>query len=281
MKVIRAKEMGMCFGVRDALHTTQTLPDPTRITIRGELVHNPRVTTHLDELGFRQTPEAALSSIPRTPVVMITAHGVSNTERRRLAAAKKELIDTTCPLVRRAHEAAQELQAERRHVLVIGQADHVEVQGIVEDLDSYDVIGDHAKVRCYENRRLGVVCQTTVPSDVVADICACLRQRNPLADIRIIDTVCQPTKLRQAALLDLLPRVNALVVVGGRNSNNTRRLVRLCHAHQTPTVHVEGADDLNPAWFDDVHTVGLTAGTSTLDRTVDEVHRALERIGSR
>ena len=281
MRVIRAEEIGMCFGVRDALQTTRTLPNPTRVTIRGELVHNSRVTKLLDEAGFRRSPAVARGSTPGTPVVLITAHGVSRTERRRLAAAKKELIDTTCPLVRRAHEAAQALQAEGRHVLVIGQAGHVEVQGIVEDLDSYEVVGDSSDVGRYESRRLGVVCQTTVPTDAVADICACLRRRNPRADIRLIDTVCQPTKLRQAALLDLLPRVNAVVVVGGRHSNNTRRLAHLCHEHQIPTVLVEGADELDPAWFDDVHTVGLTAGTSTLDETVDDVHRALERIGSR
>ena len=270
----------MCFGVRDALHATQLVHDPALVTIHGELVHNPRVTKRLDEAGFHQTPEDSRSSAASTPVVLITAHGVSDAERRRLAVGNKELIDTTCPLVRRAHAAAQELQAEGRHVLLIGKTGHVEVQGIVDDLDSYDVISDPADVKRYEHRRLGVVCQTTIPPDVVADVCACMRRRNPLAHIRIIDTVCQPTKLRQRALLDLVRRVNTVVVVGGRNSNNTRRLVHLCHAHHIRTVHVESADDLDPTWFDDVHTVGLTAGTSTLDETVDEVHRALEPIGS-
>ena len=270
----------MCFGVRDALQTTQAVHDPTVVTIHGELVHNPRVTKRLDEAGFHHAPEDSRSSAASTPVVLITAHGVSDAERRRLAVANKELIDTTCPLVRRAHEAAQELQAEGRHVLLIGKTGHVEVQGIVDDLDSYDVIADPDDVKRYENRRLGVVCQTTMPPDVVADVCACMRRRNPLAHIRIIDTVCQPTKLRQRALLDLVRRVDAVVVVGGRNSNNTRRLVQLCDEQRTTALHVESADDLEPEWFVDVDTVGLTAGTSTLDETINEVHRALERIGS-
>lgn len=278
MKVIRAEEMGMCFGVRDALGVTEAIDDPTLVTIHGELLHNPLVTKRLGEAGFRQSPESSRRSATSTPLVLIAAHGVSDAERRRLAGANKELIDTTCPLVRRAHDAAQELQAEGRHLLVIGKAGHIEVQGIVDDLDSYNVIGNADEVRCYERPRLGVVCQTTMPPDVVDDVYALIRLRNPLADIRLTDTICQPTKLRQRALLDLVRRVNAIVVVGGRHSNNTRRLVQLCDEHRTPALHVESAGDLQPGWFVDVGIVGLTAGTSTLDETVDEVQRVLERI---
>lgn len=271
----------MCFGVRDALRVTREVHDPSRVTIHGELVHNPRVARQLDEAGFRQSPEDDRGQVVGTPMVLITAHGVSNAERTRLAAANKAVIDTTCPLVRRAHDAAQELRAEGRHVLLIGKAGHVEVRGIVGDLDRCDVIGTVNDVGACDSRRLGIICQTTMPPDVVAAICTQIRRRNPLADIRVIDTVCRPTKLRQRAVLDLVRRVDVVVVVGGRNSNNTRWLVQVCRDHGTPAFHVESADDLDPGWFTDVRTVGLTAGTSTLDDTIDEVHRALERIGSR
>ena len=270
----------MCFGVRDALRATQSVSDPKLVTIHGELVHNPRVAKQLWDAGFRQSRENSRDAAVGTPMVLITAHGVSNAERHRLAAANKALIDTTCPLVRRAHDAAQALRAEGRHVLLVGKAGHVEVRGIVEDLDSYDVIETPEEVGCYQSRRLGIVCQTTMPPDVFADVCARVRRRNPLADIRVIDTVCRPTKLRQLSVLDLVRRVDAVVVVGGRNSNNTRWLVRVCCEHGTPALHVESAEDLDPAWFADVRTVGLTAGTSTLDETIDEVHRALECIES-
>jgi 4-hydroxy-3-methylbut-2-enyl diphosphate reductase len=279
MKVIRAEEMGMCFGVRDALRATQSVPDPTLVTIHGELVHNLRVARQLGEAGFRQSSEDSRQAAVQTPLVLITAHGVSNAERQRLWAANKALIDTTCPLVRRAHDAAQELRAEGRQVLLVGKAGHVEVRGIVEDLDRCDVIEKPDDVGVYDSRRLGIVCQTTMPPEVVADVCARVRCRNPLADIRVIDTVCRPTKIRQRAVLDLVGRVDAVVVVGGRNSNNTRWLVQVCREHGTPALHVESAEELDTTWFADVRTVGLTAGTSTLDETIDEVHRALERIG--
>lgn len=279
MRVIRAEEMGMCFGVRDALRITDAVRDPVQVSIHGELVHNSEVTTRLAAAGFHQLPEDDRHTHPDTPFVLITAHGVSNAERHRLEEADKELIDTTCPLVRKVHEAALTLQAEGRHVLVIGKRGHVEVQGIVEDLQQYDVIGDRKEVKCYESRHLGIVSQTTVPPHLADAICEHIQRLNPLANIRFVDTICQPTKLRQQAVLELVKRVDAVVVVGGRNSNNTRQLVRLCHEHRTPAMHVECADELQPEWFENVQTVGLTAGTSTLDRTINEVHQALVQIG--
>src|SRR5207247_787258 len=104
--------------------------------------------------------------LPATPAVLVTAHGISDTARNRLLDAGKQIIDTTCPLVRRAHLAAQQLQAAGFHVLVIGKQEHVEVLGIVEDLTSYDVIGSAAAVRCYPYPRLGIVCQTTASPDL-------------------------------------------------------------------------------------------------------------------
>jgi 4-hydroxy-3-methylbut-2-enyl diphosphate reductase len=263
------------------LQITDAVRDATQVTIHGELVHNPQVIRRLTDAGFQQLPEDSRDSTAETPLVLITAHGISNAERQRLEAENKELIDTTCPLVRRVHNAALELQAEGRHVLLIGKSGHVEVRGIVEDLVSYDVISCASEVRCYESLHLGIVCQTTTPQDVVADVCSHIQLHNPLADIRMIDTVCQPTKLRQQAMLELLHRVDAVVVVGGRNSNNTRQLVRICHEHLIPAMQVESAEELEPEWFDDVNTVGLTAGTSTLDETIDAVHEALEQIALR
>lgn len=281
MKVIRAAEMGMCFGVRDALKIAEQVSDPSLVTIHGELVHNPAVTQRLQDSGFHQSPEDNRHACVETPLVLITAHGVSNVERQRLQAAGKQLIDTTCPLVRRVHEAAMELKSEGRHVLLIGKPGHVEVRGIVEDLDSYDVIASASEVRCYPSRNLGIVCQTTMPPDEVTEICSYIQLHNPLANIRLIDTVCHPTRRRQSALQEMLGRVDAVVVVGGRNSNNTRRLVQLCHDQLVPALHIESADELEPEWFTDVETVGLTAGTSTLDETIDAVQKKLEQMCGR
>jgi 4-hydroxy-3-methylbut-2-en-1-yl diphosphate reductase len=280
MKIIKADVLGMCFGVRDALAIIDDVNRPQDVTIHGELVHNEKVLDDLSERGFRMVGEKQRRALPITDTVLITAHGVSHKERTRLAQSGKQVIDTTCPLVTRAHDAAQKLQDAGCHVLVIGKRGHVEVQGIIEDLRSFDVIGCADEVRTYPHARLGVMCQTTTPVAHAEEIRAAIRAKNPHADIRFIDTICHPTKDHQKALERLMDEVEAMIVVGGHNSNNTRQLVLRCQSRGLPSHHVQGPEDLRPEWFDGIDTVGLTAGTSTLDETIDAVEAALQQMSA-
>ena len=275
MKVLVADVLGMCFGVRDALKRMEDIDNPEDVTIHGELVHNEAVLADLRGRGFLMNGENDRQTVPRTPLVLITAHGISNTERRRLESAGKRLLDTTCPLVTRAHDAARRLEAEGYHVLVIGKHGHVEVRGIVGDLKSFDVIQGPDEVRRYPYPKLGIMCQTTATAANVEGIRAEVAAQNPRAKIRFIDTVCHPTKEHQNSLDSLLDRVDAMVVVGGRNSNNTRELVARCHDRGVPALHVQNSTDLDPAWFESYEVIGLTAGTSTPENTIAEVHQAL------
>jgi 4-hydroxy-3-methylbut-2-enyl diphosphate reductase len=268
----------MCFGVRDALAAMEQLTDPAGVTVHGELVHNEEVLRRLHERGFAMNPEAGRTSLPLTERVVITAHGVSEKERTRLLDAGKELIDTTCPLVRRVHQAAQELQRGGWFVLVIGKPDHVEVQGIVGDLERSEVVPNAGAVRRYDDTRLGVICQSTTPPEEAERVVRAIRDANPGAAVRFLDTICRPTKERQQAARELIGQVEALVVVGGRHSNNTRQLARLAESRGLPVAHVQAAADLDPEWLAPFRVVGLTAGTSTLESTVDEVEQALLRI---
>lgn len=279
MIVLRADAMGMCFGVRDALQAMAAIPAPGRVTVHGELVHNQEVLRDLDRRGFRQASETG-RTIPDTPAVLITAHGISERERVRLRAAGKELVDTTCPLVHKAHELAQRLQGEGRRVVVLGRPGHVEVEGIVEDLQDPIVVHTEADVRRWPEARLGVVCQTTTEEATAERLLAAIRAKNPHADVAFADSICSPTKARVAALRDLLPRIDALVVVGGRNSNNTGRLTALAGAAGVPVCQVENADELSTAFVRGRVVVGLTAGTSTLDATIDAVHRRLLELAA-
>ena len=280
MKVIKADVLGMCFGVRDALALIDEIDRPKRVTIHGELVHNEQVLSRLHARGFQMVQESQRRPLPVTDTVLVTAHGISNAERERLRQAGKQLLDSTCPLVERAHQAAQKLQDAGFHVLVIGKPGHVEVQGIVEDLRSYTVVPSAGEVRTYPHARLGIMCQTTTPVPLAQDIRAAISEKNPHAEIRFVDTICQPTKEHQRALERLLDQVQAVVVVGGRNSNNTRQLVLRCQERGLRAYHVQGPGDLRPEWFDGIETVGLTAGTSTLDETIQAVHQALLNLAA-
>ena len=278
MIVIRAEAMGMCFGVRDALRAIEKVDDPGRVAIHGELVHNEEVLSDLDRRGFASVPESDRGAIPEGPTVLITAHGVSDRERDRLERAGKALIDTTCPLVRVVHEAARRLQAEGAFVVVIGRRGHVEVEGIVGDLDRFAVVQSPDEAEAYPAERIGVVCQSTTPPAEAERVRRAIEARNPGKEVRYVDTICRPTRDRQEAVADLVDRVEAVVVVGGSRSNNTRQLARLAEARGRPVLLVRSADDLDPDWLARFRVVGLTAGTSTLDRTIDEVHRALLAI---
>ncbi len=278
MKIIKADVLGMCFGVRDALAIMDNIDRPQIVTIHGELVHNEKILDDLADRGFKSVGENQRRALPVTQTVLITAHGISVKERERLTQAGKQLIDTTCPLVTRAHQAAQKLHADGYHVLVIGKRGHVEVQGIIEDLPSFDVIQAADEVRAYPHQKLGIMCQTTTPVRHADEIRAAIRSQNPRAEIRFLDTICHPTKDHQKALDRLIDEVEAMVVIGGHNSNNTRQLVLRCQAAGLPAYHVQIADDLKSEWFDGIETVGLTAGTSTLDETIDAVEQALQQL---
>lgn len=279
MRVIRAEALGMCFGVRDALEIMEGIERPEEVTVHGELVHNAEVQGRIEGRGFRSLGESdRAGTVPTTPFVLITAHGISDAERRRLQAEGRRLIDTTCPLVLRVHQAAKTLRDRGYHVVVIGKPGHVEVRGIVEDLDSYDVVQSPEEVRPYPHVRIGVLCQTTTPESTARAVVEAVRACNPGVEVRFVDTVCRPTKERQRALERLLDQVEAMVVVGGANSNNTRELAARCRARGLPTWHVQGAGDLDAARFAGIDVVGLTAGTSTLDATIDEVEHFLNAL---
>lgn len=279
MRIIRSDVLGMCFGVRDALKILDGIDRPQDVTIHGELVHNEQVLVQLDLRGFQQKSERDRGAIPDSPTVLITAHGISDAERNRLETAGKTLVDTTCPLVTRVHRAARALHDQGHFVVVIGKPGHVEVQGIIEDLDRCEVVGSVSDAKRYPSSRLGVVCQTTTPPERAKAIRIAIEKANPDAEVRFVDTVCRPTKEHQRALDRMLLQVDCVVVVGGRNSNNTRELVETSRSRGVPAHHVQGPEDLDPSWFVGVGVVGLTAGTSTLDAMILDVQHALETIG--
>jgi 4-hydroxy-3-methylbut-2-enyl diphosphate reductase len=275
MKVIRAQALGMCFGVKDALSTVMTMDYPEKATVYGQLVHNGEVLKRIKARGLSMVEESDRTSALSTPNVVITAHGLSEKERRTLEGSGKTLIDTTCPLVSRVHQIARGLHEEGYFVIVVGRKDHVEVKGITGDLERFAVVGQPEDVQSYSANRIAVVCQTTTPPAVLDILFETISRKNAGKEIRFIDTICGPTRERQEAVEDLLPSVQALVVVGGKNSNNTRQLRTVGETAGIPCFQVEKASELIRDWFLGVETVGLTAGTSTLDQTIDEVYAAL------
>ncbi|MEW6160139.1 MAG: 4-hydroxy-3-methylbut-2-enyl diphosphate reductase [Verrucomicrobiota bacterium] len=271
MKLIRAEHLGMCFGVRDAiaLATAQSAHQP--LTILGDLVHNETVLQELRARGIQL--EQNLEEV-NTPAVMITAHGASNRTLNAVRQRGHAVFEATCPLVHVAHRAVTRLVQDGYHPVIIGKRDHVEVRGLTGDLDSFDVVLTEADVWELEPRaKFGIAAQTTQPIERVRHLVALIRQRFPNADVKFVDTVCQPTKQRQMAAVQLAQQCDIVIVIGGAHSNNTHELVATCRKHCDRVYHVQAASDLAPEWFRETDTVGITAGTSTPDSVIDAIEK--------
>ena len=280
MNLLLATHQGMCFGVRDALRATHAAARSAPLTILGQLVHNPLVDRHLEAVGARRGNLDDLTSAT-TLDVAITAHGASDTHRKAWTESGHRVLDTTCPLVKKAHLALATLVAEGYHPVVIGQRQHVEVRGLVGDFPHATIILNAEDVpHIPSHPKLGIISQTTQPLDFALRLVDAIKRAHRQAEVRFVDTICHPTKQRQSAMEELLRKCDHIVVIGGRNSNNTRQLTEKALAHGLPVVQIERPDELNPAWFLKARTVGVTAGTSTLDETVHAVMERLRQIAT-
>jgi 4-hydroxy-3-methylbut-2-enyl diphosphate reductase len=274
MEVRLAEHYGMCFGVRDAVELALRLTRQGPLTILGDLVHNPDVVAQMDAAGATRVRD--LDQV-QTRAVLLTAHGTAKRVKLQLRDDGHQVHDATCPLVKRVHLAAAKLELDGYHPVVIGQAGHVEVRGLVGDLKEYSIVLEEKDLDQLAGRpRLGVVAQTTQPLEHVLKLVEAMRQRFPAADVRFIDTVCQPTKDRQDALRRLVAECDVLVVVGGPDSNNSRKLTELARNLGRTAYQVANAAQLRPEWFAGARVVGLTAGTSTPEPVIAEVRDWLE-----
>ena len=240
-------------------------------------MHNPVVQKRLTGLGVNAR---SLSDVDApTKRVLITPHGAAQQDLRRWSENGYIVLDATCPLVRRTHQQLARLVSEGVHPVIIGDRHHVEVLGLAGDCPEATIVNSEDEVELLPPaERYGIVSQTTQQIDRVRQIVEKVRSTFPNSDVHFVDTVCQPTKSRQSALTKLFQGVEAMVVIGGRNSHNTRQLVEASRKQGLPTLHVETVDDLTPDWFDDFETVGITAGASTPPDVIDAVRTRLESL---
>ena len=278
LTVLRAEHMGMCFGVRDAITLAKRVVQSRPLTVLGELVHNDTV---LDDLRNRGVRFEAQPDEVETETVMITAHGASDRAKGHARESGLKLRDATCPLVHHAHKQVRQLVEDGYHPVVIGRRGHVEVRGLTEDLSEHDVVLIEDDIEALSPRqRYGVVAQTTQPIARVHELVDYLKNRFPAAEVRFVDTVCQPTKQRQSAAVELAKRSDVVLVVGGANSNNTHELAKTCREYCGEVHHVQGPDDVQPEWLAASGTLGLTAGTSTPDSLIDAVESRVHELSN-
>lgn len=278
MKVSLASALGTCFGVKDAINLALEPQFKGDLTIVGQLVHNRQVNESLKKNGVSVVDGANALDEIKTKKVMITAHGAAEKMKKKLTDAGLVVFDASCPLVMRVHNTIKSMVDKNYFPVVIGQEDHVEVKGIVGDLDDYIVVGsedDLEKLRATGKRKFGIVSQTTQQVEKVEQIVGKIRAMDCVDDVAFVNTICQPTRDRQIAVGDLANQVDLMIVIGGYNSSNTKKLVQVCDERKVEAHHIEASSQLDKQWFNNKKHVGITAGTSTPEYIINDVHSAI------
>lgn len=281
MKVIQAKLMGYCYGVRRAMDLAYQVAGANSgpVYTLGALIHNPQEVQRLAEAGVqvREHPEDLSSG-----TVIIRAHGLPLGQRQELEARGLEVVDATCPHVQKPQKTVQELSRDGYYVLVVGHEGHPEVLGLTSYARSgrVSVVADApnlAQIAALQGEhRVGVVAQTTIREELLASVVKdCLRRHK---EVRVYNTICDSTRKRQLEAVELAREVDAVVVIGGHNSSNTRRLAEICREIREKTFHIETAEELLAHWFVKVETLGVTAGASTPTWLIEAVVNRLEEM---
>lgn len=279
MEILLAKDMGFCWGVRRAIDMMKRAARERGTIISvGPVVHNSQVVRELEEKGVRMgTDPSQADSLP----VAITAHGVGPDLLEGIRQRGQEVIDTTCPIVTRSQRWARKMAEAGYTVIVFGDPQHREVRGVLGWAGSRGIaIADGEPLPRELPSRLAVLSQTTQsPERFAAFVSRLLQERlGEIGELHVVNTICDVTSHQQRAARELAREVQLVVVVGGRNSANTRHLVEVCREEGVRAMHVESAAELEDDWFRDCRRVGVTAGASTPDSAVAAVVQRIREL---
>lgn len=277
MRVIVADQAGVCFGVKRALDLVNKEAEKGGgLATLGPLIHNPQVVKALEEKGVRVVK--SIEEVAHGAVVM-PSHGVPREVLLAAEDAGLRIVDATCPFVAVVHRKVEELARNGYTVVVVGDAGHSEVKAILSAAGKDAlVISSAEEARCidWSGNKIGIVSQTTQTPERFGEVVGIIAAR--AREVAAHNTICYATHDRQTAARELAPQVEAMFVVGGRNSANTNRLVDICRESGVPTYHIETANEIRPEWVNGMHVVGLTAGASTPEWIIDEVKARLEEM---
>lgn len=269
MEILLAKSAGFCFGVKRAAQMAfDAVNQYASLQSLGPLIHSPQMVKKLEDHGIRVCHQVEDAD---GDALIVRSHGVTATEMENLQASGKAVVDATCPFVTRAQKHATELSRDAGLLVIVGEAHHPEVRGIL----SY-ATGDVQVVANVEQalelprcRKMGIIAQTTQSlENFRAIVNICLEKTR---DLKIYNTICDATSVRQEEAVAIARQVELMLVVGGYNSANTTRLAELCRKQGTRTHHLETAAEIDSAWFIGINRVGLTAGASTPQFLIEEI----------
>ncbi len=274
---------GFCFGVKRAVDTVyEQLQTGKTIYTYGPIVHNEEVVKELAELGVRvienrqeleRLPDLRSLADPRAGTVIIRAHGVPREVQQCMEQKGWEVIDATCPFVKRIHRTVEKKSGQGEHILVVGNPDHPEIQGIVGwcngPVDVIETVEEAEKYVPPEGKKLTVVAQTTFNYNKFQTIVEILKKKG--YNVSIVNTICNATEDRQRDTREVAANADAMIVIGGKHSSNAAKLYEICREVCDNTYFIQTLDDLHLELPKSARLVGITAGASTPNKLIEEV----------
>lgn len=277
-EIVLVEGAGFCFGVKRAIDIAFDVARKHKdgVFTLGPIIHNPQVVERLKDLGVYPIDEISQKSIK---TLIIRAHGIPKEKFNELKQLGCEIIDATCPFVKRAQNLAEKLASEDYQILIIGDREHPEVKGIFSYAGEKAIVVNYTddELKKYEripilNKKIGIIQQTTQPMSKVKEIInKIINSLDEFEEIRIFNTLCNFTSKRLEATEKVAKEVDVMIVVGGKNSANTTQLANLCRNKGVKTYHIEDAREIDIEWFKSAKKIGVTAGASTPQWIIDEV----------
>ncbi len=281
MEILIAKSAGFCFGVKRAMNVAtecaggEGAEDNGEIHTLGPIIHNPQVVKKLqDESSIR--PAERVEDIA-SGTLIIRSHGVKLDDLKKAEARDLKIVDATCPFVKKTQQLVSELTRDGYTVIMVGEREHPEVQGVISYGNPEIIVAASAEELegLDRKKKIGIVAQTTQSEKNLREIAGlCVTKAQ---EVKIFNTICNATSIRQSESVELSKIVDCMIVIGGKNSANTRRLAEICRSIQPNTHHIEVAGELDPAWFEGSKKLGVTAGASTPEWIIKEVIESIER----
>lgn len=282
MEIIRAKVLGFCFGVRRTVELAEKALQENqekKVYSLGPLIHNEEALKTLEEKGLQIAGESEILKIQDNSVVIIRAHGVAPVVINKLKEKNCQIIDATCPRVKASQKLVEQYTSHNDYVILTGDRNHGEVQGIAGYAGKNFIQiqnkeeAEQLNLQQLESASAILLSQTTYSNKEFADIEAFFKSR--IKNITVFNTICPATKERQDSLKELCSQVDGVLVVGGQNSSNTKRLYQTARENCKYAAHIQTENDI-PEIFYKLNKIGITAGASTPDSIIDKVQRQLQ-----
>jgi 4-hydroxy-3-methylbut-2-enyl diphosphate reductase len=278
MKITIAKSAGFCFGVKRALKIAlQTASENKKAYMLGDIVHNEAVTRQINKAGIKKIRN--LSS-GKNRVLLLRAHGTTLSAIQKARGLGYRVVDATCPMVKEIHKIAKDIEKKGWSVIIIGNKKHDEVLGIIGQLRTKAIVIDRLtnipwdKIK--EIKKIGVVVQSTQNIEQALKIASALKSK--VRFLKFFNTVCLPTRIKQEEIKKMPRKNQAMVIIGSKNSANTKRLYEISKAINSRTYWINSKKELKRGWFKEINSVGITAGASTPQETTQSVVEYLKSI---